>query len=240
MRHKPSSRLIRNAERQSKRQAVFFALGTIILIILLLQFGPVIVNTFGNIVYTLRGGDIPNEHQAIGKEVFQAPMLQDIPEATQSALISFSGVAPSDEGVIEIYLNGKLADKIKLESTKFDVKLNVKRGENTIKARYSFNDRKSEFTEEYIVHYFTAKPNLEITFPSDNATFTRADRSIIISGKTDPDSSVTVNSFRAIVDSDGTFNYLLQLNDGENQINIVATNPAGVTTQSNIKVTYQP
>lgn len=240
MRRQRSSRLTRNTERQSKRQALFFALGTIIVIILLIQFGPLIINTFGNIVYTLRGADSPDNNQIVGSELLQAPILQGVPEATQSALVSFSGIAPSDEGLIEIYLNDKLEEEVTLDSTRFDVELDIRRGENTLKARYSFNDKTSAYTEEYVINYTTAKPELEIAFPSDNATFTRADKSITVSGKTDPENTVTINSFRAIVDSDGTFNYLLQLNDGENQISVIATNPAGVTTQSNLKVTYQP
>lgn len=77
-------------------------------------------------------------------------------------------------------------------------------------------------------------------FQSEGGTYTKADKNLTVTGTTDPDNSVTVNSFRAIVDTTGKFTYQLQLNDGENQITIEAQNPAGTTTQKQLKVTYQP
>lgn len=241
MRRKRSSRLARTSERQNKRQAIIFAVSTIFVIIILLQFGPLLINVFGNVVYTLRGGDSAENSQITGNALLQPPTLLGIPSATQSAEVSFSGVAPSSEGIIEIYLNDELEEEIELDDeSNFNVEIGIKKGKNSIKARYVLDDKSSSFSEDFFVTYTTEKPKLDISSPSDGQTFTKADKNINVAGDTDPEAIVTINNFRAIVDSDGSFSYLLQLNDGENQIHIIATNQAGAAEEKNIKVTYQP
>ncbi len=240
MRRQKSSRLTRTSEKQNKRQAMVFGIGTIALIVILLQFGPSLINVFGNVVYTLRGGD-QSDVQEVGKELLQPPSLSGIPEATQSARISFNGAAPSKEGTIEIYVNDQLSDEIELNSVNFEAEdIGLKKGTNTIKARFVKHDKTSPFSQDYVVNYLSDKPKLEVSNPVDNQTFTKADKSIQVRGLTDPDNTVTVNSFRAIVDSDGEFTYQLQLNDGENQIVIEARNPAGTTSSQSLKATYTP
>ncbi len=241
MRRKRNTRLARTSERQNKRQAIIFAASTIFVIIVLLQFGPLLINVFGNAVYTLRGGDNSDNSQITGNTLLQPPTLLDIPLATQSAKISFSGVAPSNEGIIEIYLNDELEEEIELDNkSSFNVEISVKKGKNSVKARYILDTKTSPFSEDIFITYTTEKPKLDIATPSDGQTFTKADKNINVTGNTDPEAIVTINNFRAIVESDGSFSYLLQLNDGENQIQVVSTNQAGAVEQKNIKVIYQP
>ncbi len=235
-----TSRLIRTSERQNKKQALLFTVGIIVLIGVLIQFGPSLINIFGNAVYTLRGGD-KQDVQLVGNEVLSAPTLIGVPEATQSSHISFSGTAPDKNGVIELYVNDQLEDELDLKDTNFAVdSLALSKGSNIIKARYLNGKKASQFTDEYEVNYLADKPKLDVTFPNDGATFTRADKNIQVTGQTDPENTVNVNSFRAIVGSDGKFTYQLQLNDGDNQLMIEAVNPAGVSTQKQMKVTYNP
>lgn len=236
-----SSRLRRTSDKQNKKQAFLFTFGIIILIIVLIQFGPLLINLFGNVVYTLRGGDNSDTTKVVGNTVIQAPVLFDIPQATQSSHIMFRGTTAENKGTVEIYVNGDLEDEIDLKDTNFEVKnLQITKGNNTIKARISRDGITSPFSEEYQVSYIADKPNLDVSFPSDGASFTKADKSITIIGKTDTDNDVYVNSFKAIVEPNGEFSYLLQLNEGDNQITIEAKNPAGVSTQKQLKVTYHP
>lgn len=235
-----SSRLTRTSERQNKKQALLFTLGIVVVIGILIQFGPLLVNLFGNAVYSLRGEQ--SEEEVIDDNTLvQAPVLTDIPTATQSSRITFSGIAPSDKGTIELYVNDQLEDELELSSTSFEVKnVALRKGKNVIKARYSEGKNTSPFSEEHEVTYITEKPKLEVSHPSDGASFTKADKNIQITGQTDPDNTITVNSFRAIVNADGEFSYLLPLNDGENQITVITQNPAGITSEKKLKVTYTP
>lgn len=207
---------------------------------ILVQFGPILVNVFGNAVYTLRGGDKSDNTPPTGKELLQPPILIGIPDATQSARISFSGSSPDTNGVIELYVNDDLQKELTVtDKNGFSVdSLPLSKGVNTIKARFIKKDKTSSFTQDYQVNYITSQPKLDISFPVDNATYTKADKNITVAGTTDSENTVSVNSFRAIVDVDGKFTYLLQLNDGDNQIIIEAKNPAGATTQKSLKVTY--
>jgi hypothetical protein len=98
LRRTRTSRLVRTSDRQNKKQALLFTVGIIVLIGVLIQFGPSLINIFGNAVYTLRGGD-KQDAQPVGNEVLSAPTLIGVPEATQSSHISFSGTAPGKNGV---------------------------------------------------------------------------------------------------------------------------------------------
>ena len=241
VRRRQASRLSRTSEKQNKKQALIFTVGIITVILILIQFGPILVNVFGNVVYTLRGGD-EREKQEVGTQLLQPPSLIGIPNATQSAYVSFTGTAPDKEGRIEIYLNDKLEEEFDLEGKyEFSVrKIFIDKGINIIKSRFIKGDKSSSFSVDYEVSYISDKPILEVTSPLDGATFTKADKNITVVGTTDPDNTVTVNSFRAIVDGTGKFTYQLNLNDGENQLSIEAQNSAGTNTQKSIRVTYNP
>ncbi len=237
-----SSRLARTSEKQNKKQALFFTIGIIVLIGVLFQFGPGLINIFGNAIYTIRGGDKSDGNQLVGKELLQPPTLSGIPDATQSARINFSGYAPDKNGTVEVYVNDELAKEVEVQDKlEFPVQnIPLTKGPNTIKARFNKGDKTSAFTPDFQVNYQSDKPKLEVSFPVDNATLSRADKTITVTGQTDPDNTVSINSFRAIVENGGKFSYQLTLNDGDNQITIEAQNPAGLTTQKQLKVTYNP
>lgn len=240
LRRRASSRLNRTAEKQNKKQAIIFIVGTIVLIFSLIQFGPFLINAFGNLIFSLRG--VENNSQIIGSAVLQPPTLYDIPNATHSASISFSGAAPETNGTIEIYVNDDLSEEIDIDDKEeFAVEdLALNSSSNSIKSRFTKDKKTSAFSKEYVVVLLKDKPKLDEISPSNNSTFTKADRKISVTGKTDPENSIEVNGFRAIVDSDGSFSYLLELKDGENTITVNAKNPAGVTNTQEIKVTFTP
>lgn len=242
LRRRTSSRLARNTEKQSKKQAIIFTVAIVVVLVVLVEFGPFFVNFFGNIVYTIRGGDKSDNNTIASKEIVQPPVLIGIPDATQSAYISFSGTSPDIKGVIEIYVNGDLKKEVDInDKTDFSVdSVVINTGSNAIKARFIKDKKTSAFTQDYNVTYIKDKPKLDVTSPSNNQTFTKADKKINITGTTDSDNNVTVNGFRAIVDSQGKFSYLLELNNGDNNISIEAVNPAGNTTKSDLKVIYNP
>ena len=236
-----TSRLSRTSERQNKRQTIYFTIGIVVIFIILLQFGPTLINIFGNTIYSLRGAKDENS-QVVGNALLQPPILNGIPDATQSAYISFNGTAPDTDGSVEIYVNGDLKKEISIvDAREFEVKiLTISEGVNTIKARFVKNDKTSSFTDDFTVNFFKDKPNLEVSFPSDGEAFTKADKNITILGQTDPENSVSVNGFKAIVSPDGKFSYIFSLNEGDNNFTVTAQNPAGLITQQDITVKYNP
>lgn len=236
-----TSRLSRTSEKQNRKQTIYFTIGIIAIFIILIQFGPALINIFGNAIYNLRGTKDENS-QVIGKALLQPPILNGIPDATQSAYISFNGRAPDTHGTVEIYVNNDLKKEVNIIDTKeFEIKiLTISEGKNTVKARFVKNSKTSPFTNDFTVNFFKEKPKLDILFPTDGATFTKADKNITVTGQTDPELTVSVSGFRAIVTPDGKFSYVLALNDGDNNITVIAQNPAGLSTQKEIKVKYSP
>lgn len=240
-RYAQPTRLTRTSEKQNKKQALYFTIASILIIAALVQFGPLIVNTFGNLIYSFRGG-VEENNQISGSVVLNPPVLKEIPNASQESLISFKGIAPEKNGTVEIYINDELVDEVEIgDDLNFVVKdILLSPDQNTIKARFVKKDKTSPFSDEIKTSYIKDKPKLEISFPGDNSSFTRADKSITIKGMTDPDNTVNVNGFRAIVEGNGAFSYQHELNDGENTINVEAHNSAGATTLTTLKVTYNP
>lgn len=236
-----SSRLTRYAENQSKKQFLLFGVGTIIIIFLLIQFAGPILGIFGDIVFGIRGEENHNAESSQLNEVLFPPILNTLPSATPSAQIDISGTSNYEEGNVILYINNRESDSAKLGSDKKFIfrKVDLKNGENIIKVYYVNGEKKSSFSQEYTVRRSSEKPELEITSPSNGSTFKRADKRINISGRTNANNTVTVNGFRAVVDSKGEFSYLLELNEGDNKISIESTNEAGIKESKEITVKYE-
>ncbi len=99
---------------------------------------------------------------------------------------------------------------------------------------------KKALIQTFSINYINKGPNLTVNSPTDNQTFSGGNKTTVVQGTTDTDAKVTVNGFWAIVDDQGNFSYTLPLQNGDNQVNIVATDTAGNTTTVQKSVTYNP
>lgn len=229
----PHSRLTKRIENQSKKQTYFFIGGIIIIIIFLFKFGVPTLEILTNVLSRNRGDNLSFS----GKEFLSAPTL-DVPTATNSSTLLVKGTTPNDNGQVEIYVNSELSDTLELSKAEFDTRVDLKGGDNIIKTRYVKDNKKSSFSEDYHVRLVKDAPKLDISTPHDGDKFTKADQQIPVQGTTDPDSTVVVNGFVAIVDSAGNFTYNLNLSEGDNEIKIEAQSPAGNTTSKTLKVNF--
>ncbi|MCL4418561.1 hypothetical protein M1146_00495 [Patescibacteria group bacterium] len=232
------SRLSRRVENQSRKNLFLSILGIIIVLILLVKFGiPLLVN----FSLLISGSNGPKEQTAHTKAVFiNPPLLNSTLAATNSAKITVSGTAVSNQ-TIGLYLNDNLIDKTEADSNgsfSFDFTLNS--GENKIKTKASKNGKESEFSNTLSVVYASSPPSLEVKSPTDGQSFSKDQNTTQVTGKTDADVKVTVNGFWAIIDENNNFSYNLSLQNGDNQIKIVATDGAGNKTEKGIKVNYSP
>lgn len=235
------SRLSRNLEKQSKKQFYLSFAAIIIILIVFFKFGLPILGEVGSFVSSI-GGNEEESSGEIDKIPLLPPQLDPLPEATDKQEIAVSGNAPVTQGEIEIYLNNTLEDRVTLKnSNTFESSMiRLRTGENTIKARVTDGKKTSDFSNEITISYFKDKPKLEVSSPQDGQVYKREDKNIQVSGKTDADNTVTVNELIAVVDGQGNFSYTLSLKDGENEIKIIAENPAGVIEEKIIKVKYEP
>ena len=234
------SRLTRRNEKQTKKQLYMSVGGIIATLFILYQLGPIVLTGTGAFLDSLFGKN-KTQINYLSNAPYQTPIIDPIPTATPSSELVISGKTIYSEGIVEIYVNDDLVKETDvLETNDFQTIIILTTETNTIKARYVNGEKTSGFTDEYQVAYVKDAPTLEITFPSDNATLSKGDQQITITGKATPDSSLTVNGRIAIVASDGTFSHTLNLSEGENKITVEASNTAGKKTEKTITVSYRP
>lgn len=235
-----SSRLYRSSQKNVKRQIIFFTVSIIILLFVLFEFGPFVLNSLSGI---LSGLSKPSEVLNIKEtNTLETPFINFIPEATDSAVIKISGSSTYSDAVVQLHVNGELYDTTPLSKDQrfvFDT-VELTEGNNTINARVKKGNSYSDETRNYTVIYSKGEPKLEVSSPTDGQEFKIGDQTISVQGKTDPENTVTVNGFRAILDTEGNFTYNLSLKDGDNEIKIESLSPGGNRIEKTLKVKYTP
>lgn len=231
------SRLSRRMESKTKKNLALSVLGIILIVLLVLKFGiPLLVN----LSLFLSGSQSKEETKIQNSSFIDPPILDSFPEATASANIIISGAA-SKEQTINLYINDNLIDTaIAEDNGRFSFRQTLKPGENNIKAKAVINGKESDFSNTIAIFFKSARPSLNLSFPSDNQSFSKDQNVAEIKGTTDLDVRITVNGLWAITDSNGNFSYRLSLQNGENRIKITATDIAGNKTEKEIKINYSP
>jgi len=234
------SRLRKRLEKKTKKTIFFSILGILLTLFILVKFG---IPLLANLALTM--SDLKSSNETVKKDdaAFVAPpVLDTMTDATNSAQIKIKGLAMKNQK-INLYINDKLVDKVSTEnngSFEFEDVI-LEDGENKIQAKAITDSKKeSEFSNLVNVIFKKDAPKLSIDNPSDNQSFSKDDKMVNVSGKTDPGVKVTVNDFWAIVDDSGNFSYRMTLNDGENSLKIAAVDQAGNKTEAEKKVTYSP
>lgn len=233
------SRLSRRIEKQSKRSTFLALLGIGIIVVAIFKFAIPLIAQLGIFLDNLNPAD--TETQQNSTSFLQSPRIDALPIATNSAVIKITGVGIPEKDV-EVFVGEELINKITADiKGRFEIPdLRLRAGQNIIKARIRDNDNTSDFSDKQIVIFDNTPPFLEITSPSQNQNFGKDQNTIEVKGKTEKEAIVTVNDFRAIVESDGNFSYLLRLSAGENIVKVKAQDPAGEETQIERKITYSP
>ncbi len=233
------SRLTRRTVKQSKSQLYWSLGGIAVVLIIAFTIGPTLLSSTGSLIDKITGKS--SEQAAIkGSDQVQPPTLDLLPDATPSAQISVSGRADYQEGKAQIYVNGSLGKEVNIDSSQtFRADgVRLSEGDNLVKARILIGEKKSDFSDEQKISYVKSAPKLDVSYPSDHQSFSKADQEITVKGTTDSDNAVSVNGFVAIVDSQGNFSYQIKLNNGDNKITVVATGPAGNSTTKELTVSY--
>lgn len=172
------------------------------------------------------------------EDSFSSIDISSIPQATNSAKIMVSGSILNFD-TIEFYINAKKVKEIDSSSDTFSEEIgDLEKGDNNIYIKANSKDSKTEKnTITYKVFYKNDKPKLEITEPSDNSTTNSQE--IKVKGNTDKETYVKINDLPVVVDANGSFETLVRLKDGDNQIVAMAADIAGNVETKTIKVTYQ-
>lgn len=235
--YKPRS--IRRYEGRSRRKFVWSIIISIILLFAI--FNWVLPFLVGQLSF-FNKSSIKNQDNIIENAKIPPPLLNIPFEATNTATINIQGFT-SPNSKVKIYLDDSLVstttsdDKGGFVTDSIDLAL----GTNNIVGRtVDENDKESLPSKTIQVIYSSEKPKLEISEPSDGKEITGGDKKVIVIGLTDSENEVTINGYRVIVNGDGHFSTQVSLNDGDNTLVIVATNPVGNTTSLERRVKYTP
>ncbi len=235
--YKPRS--IKRTEKKAKRNLIITALMGTLLLYLIFTWGlPALIgglSTFNKFK--------PKTQNTIVEDSAVTPPVLNIPyEATNSANIKISGFA-SAKSKVEIYIDDELKSTTNTEGdgtfTTDNIPLSL--GNNNIYGKTIDEANKQSLPSKTIkLIYNNEKPKLEINEPSDNQEIKGGDKKVKVSGKTDPQSNISINGNNAIVNSEGNFSKEIDINEGDNTITINAVNQVGNNTTIERKVKYSP
>lgn len=234
-------RSLRHSESKAKKRLIYTIVGILIASYVFFNWGlPFIIGHLSFL--NKRGKPVDAESLKIDEAI--APPVLYIPfEATNSASIPISGYA-APLSRVEVYIDDEIKSQTSTDSegkfTTSPIDLNL--GTNNISAVTINNSDKKSLPSKNIKLFFSnEKPALTINEPADGTEVKGGDKKIKIAGKTDENNSVTVNGSTVIIDSDGNFQTVIPLNDGDNTITVVSSNSFGNSNQMqrNVKYTSQ-
>lgn len=232
------SRLTRVSDRKEKRRLVLAIAGIIGIFVLILAFGVKALIGFSLLVEKLRGASPATTQQT--QTTILPPTLDPPSSATNSATISVTGKGQAELTLI-LYVNGKEFKQtaVQKDGTFSLSSVPLTTGANTISAKLT--DTKgnvSDLSNIVSVIYGNTPPKLVISDPADNSTVNGDPNTVTINGMTDDNVTVTINDRMVVIKTDNSFSYNYPLNEGDNILNIVATDASGNQTTIQRKVTY--
>lgn len=223
-------------ERRQKRRLTIAVVGMVGIIAFFVLFGVKLLVGFSLLVDRLRGN---TPAQQTTQTLLLPPVLDPLPAATKSASLTITGTGTDGTNVV-LYVNEREEEKVTVEKNgTFEIELKLSEGTNTISSRAT-DDKGNVSDPSNVLTVLIKKslPILELTSPEDNATVTGDNNKITVSGKTEENVSISINSRLVVVKGDFSFSYDFPLNEGDNQLTIVAADLAGNTTSVKRQVTY--
>jgi len=230
------SRLNRKTDEQITKKTILLGVVTVVLFFIVVFAGlPFLVK------FSIFLGETRSRKEVIVEKVLPPlPPRVVMPfEATNSSKININGLAEANVK-IELLKNDASLSKIESnENGEFvfkNVELNDGDNEFNLVA-VSPKGGTSELSKTIKVIFDNKVPELTMVNPvEDSLKVDNPDFDII--GKSEKEVSVTVNGHVAIVDDTGQFKSKIQLNSGDNEIEIIVRDLAGNETKKKIKITY--
>ena len=225
--------------RSSKNSFTFYLIVLVLFIYLFFKFG---LRFFVDMAFdiTQKGSarnDIVNGQNNSKISLISEPILLDIPNATNEAILYITGKADPD---IEISLFNNNEKEMTINSDfegsfNFEYVLEERTNQFYVKSQDQYS-RKSKESKIYDVTFIDTPPSLEVKNPEDGKKY--YDANITIEGTTDKEVFVKVNNIPVVTKADGSFSYPFTLTKGNNDIYIIAEDVAGNITEKKISTTF--
>ena len=242
-----SSRLEAQAQRleQEKYACRYLRLQILLLILLIIGSGVVYLIFIFPFLVQWTGQLNSQKYEAPDHSIRpQVPLLNAPSSYTNEPTLKLSGFATPSTWV-QFIVNNQVVPEGKVPvglNGEFVVDLSLQEGENTLQA-YSFDDQglQSNDTKLYTVTLDTQQPDIDLESPENHQQFHgRASQIVIINGHTEPGARVLVNTSATRADVDGFFELEYRLSEGDNNLEIVATDKAENENKITINVNFQP
>lgn len=197
-------------------------------------FSPQIGSLFGFISVNR------NDTGPTAKVSLTAPSFLELPEFTNSKLLTFEGFA-TPKTIIKLYINGpEVAEATSGDDGLFrfeNVELN--NGRNTLFTKAIGSDgQESEKSVTKIVVYDDKAPDIEVTSPREGETVKNLNNRINIIGKISEKAAIRINDKFVVQKPDFSFDFLLGVEKGTVKIKVEATDEAGNKKTEEFTVNY--
>lgn len=235
---KYKSRLAATERRRTTKTVVSSIITVFFLGGLLFYFGIPMLIKLAVFMADLNGKP---ESISVSQTTLSAPVLDALPESTPSASLLISGYAPSQSKVVVILNGDESASTLANNDGRFELKINLSDGENIISAQaVSQDEQKSPVSKLWTVVKDSSPPELSLTNTENTRKSGSGEKIYTAGGKTEPSVKITVNGHFAQVNSDGNFSFKIDLHEGDNSIEVIATDRAGNQTLAQLTVNWQP
>ena len=226
-------------ERKNKRNAAVFMFLTIAAIVALYFLGIPALGKLTSFVSSLRGNN-----QKIGSSDITPPpppKFRNFPEFTNQQNLTLNGNTEAGASV-KLTFNGNPQEVLADASGLFSFNVMLQDGINTFAAiAVDQSGNQSQKSDDYEITFDKKVPELEITSPTDGSSYFGSNqRQVTIEGKTEAESSVTINDRIISVDDEGIFQYTTTLNEGANAFNIKSTDRAGNIIEKSLNLNFTP
>jgi len=153
--------------------------------------------------------------------------------------VPVSGTATDNVGValVQVRVNGGAWVNASGTSS-WSVPVVLSAGPNLVEARAWDLAGNPSAVDSVTVTYDATAPSLLLGSPQDGSVVSGA--TVLVSGTTEPGTTLTVNGLVAAVAPDGSFSFRIALIEGENVITATARDPAGNSATLTSSVTYAP
>ncbi|OGM22594.1 hypothetical protein A2961_03980 [Candidatus Woesebacteria bacterium RIFCSPLOWO2_01_FULL_39_21] len=231
------SRLSKLEEKRDNRHALVLIGTSILIIVFLATFGFPLVTRVSEILISLNKSsasiDINDQTPP------PPPRINTIVEYTNQKDVEISGVTEPG-ALVNIYFNEAKRELLAGSSGSFTANFILVDGENKVYAKaIDNNGNTSEATNTMVIHLDNEPPELEIQEPLENTTFYgNKQRQVVIKGKTETDTKITINDRVVVVENTGNFTFYTSLSEGNNEFRFKATDKAGNLTESKLNLNF--
>lgn len=240
-RKKRRSRLASKERDRILRRSALMLLGTFIITGIGLIWGiPLIIRIAGIF------GDIRNANQPIAVSDTTPPLpprISSAYEATNSAQIDLTGIGESNAMIVLLKNNVQVGETYVDESGSFVFEnIDLNPGTNRFEAKaYDQAQNESGLSNSLLVVNDTQVPEIQISTPENGQSFSGLQSAVItVTGEVSEEADLYINDRFVILSGDNTFSHRLNLEEGENQIEVTAIDQAGNSNQESISVNYYP